>query len=212
MNPLISVHVAKAGGTSVKALLQAAYGHGLAEDYADNPANPLSQRILAPNFYMSRNELLPAGASCVHGHFHPGKYAIQRGTAMFTMLRYPVDNIMSIYWFWKSFSQGTEPLHAFFLENDLTVIETARLPILRYLFSVSYFGGFDMGRFDIIGRHEDRETALTKLSCLIETPLDVHTRENITAQSEERKQMESDPWLRRRLEDILKEDIRFYER
>jgi hypothetical protein len=212
MKPLISVHVAKSGGTSVKVLLQAAYGRSFSEDYDDNPVNPLSMRVLAPSLYMGTSKLIPDGVSCIHGHFHPGKYTIARSVAMFTILRHPVDNIISIYWFWKAFDRGTEPLHDFFLRNGLTIIETARLPLLRYLFSNSYFGGFDMGRFDIIGRHDDRERALTKLSCLIETPLDIETRENITAPSEEREQMESDPRLRRRLEDILSEDIRFYER
>jgi hypothetical protein len=211
LKPLISVHVAKAGGTSVKATLPAACGGRLAEDYADNPTNSLSARILAPRLYISRNEPLPAGASYVHGHFHPGKYAISRNTAPFTTLSYPVDNIISIYWFWKTISQETDPLREYFLKINLTVIETAQLPCLLHLFSITYFGGFDMTRFDVIGRQEKREAALAVLAVLGGTPLNLHLRENIAAPNVERQEM-GGPWVRQRIEDILVDDIKFYER
>lgn len=212
MTPLISVHVAKAGGSTMLRLLRVAYGDSFMPDYSDDPANPLGQRTLDPNRYLLRNEVFPADVSCIHGHFHPGKYDIKDGTVLSTILRHPVDNIISIFFFWKTLAKQGNALHDYFIDNQLTIQEMAKLPILRNLFSKTYFEGFDMGRFDLIGRHDNRETALKQLSALIGTALDSTIHENITEASAERMELESDPSFRRELEDILTNDIKFYER
>lgn len=209
---LISVHVAKAGGSSTRELLRGAFGSHFREDYGDNPADPLSRRLLDPVGYARLKLVMPDDTLCIHGHFHPAKYDIADDTFLFTMLRHPVDNIMSIFWFWKTFSVGTEPLHSYFLTQKLSIVEAAQLPILRRLFSETYFGGFDMGRFDLIGRHEAREDTLIALSQGIGTSLDLAIRENITPDSDERLEMVENLMLRRQLEDILVDDVRFYER
>ncbi|MBU6448555.1 MAG: hypothetical protein KGQ26_02910 [Rhodospirillales bacterium] len=209
---LISVHVAKAGGSSTRELLRAAFGSRFMEDYNDNPADPVSRRTLDPAGYARLRYAMPDDKSCIHGHFHPAKYNIADDMFLFTMLRHPVDNIMSIFWFWKTFSAGTEPLHSYFLAQNLSVVETAKLPILRRLFSETYFGGFDMSRFNLVGRHEAREDTLHTLSQRIGIPFDVTIRENVTPDSGERLAMAENPMLRRQLEDVLADDIRFYER
>ena len=68
-----------------------------------------------------------------------------------------------------------------------------------------------MSRFDLIGRHENRESALTKLSQQFNVALDATIRENITPPSEQRLTANSDPRLRSELESILLQDIRFYD-
>jgi hypothetical protein len=209
---LFSVHVAKAGGTSTGEALRKAYRDALAPDYQDDPANPISQRVLDPNRYFSRNESLLAGIKCVHGHFHPGKYNIPKDAILFTLLRHPVENILSIYFAWRVMERRPKAaLLNYVKENNLNVIETARLPLLRWLFSRTYFEHFDMGRFDTIGRHEDRGRAFAKLSWLIGAPLDV-PHVNQTPPSDERQAAANDRKLRAQLEDILADDIRFYER
>ena len=102
-------------------------------------------------------------------------------------------------------------MHEYFLTNDLNLIQTARLPLLRTLYSETYFGDFDMGRFDLIGRHENRESALAKLSRHFNVALDATIRENVTPPSEERLTANSDTRLRSELENILLQDIRFYD-
>lgn len=69
-----------------------------------------------------------------------------------------------------------------------------------------------MGRFDLIGRHEAREDTLIALSQGIGASLDLAIRENITPDSDERLEMVENLMLRRQLEDILVDDVRFYER
>ena len=193
-------------------MLKTAYGDSYLDDYADNPADPLSQRTLDPDRYMSRTLQMPSGVLCIHGHFHPGKYRASGEEVLFTMLRHPIANMISIYWFWKTLQCSSDSLHSYFISNQLTVIEMAQLPLLRHLFTETYFGGFDMQRFNLIGAHETRQAALSKLSELIEVPLKVQAHENITPQITERHEMEADPVIRRDLEDILSADIEFYER
>ena len=209
---LISVHMAKASGSSVGRMLNEAYGEAFRGDYQDNPANPLSQRVLDPHTYFSRRERLPAGIRCVHGHFHPGKFDLTGDVGLFTLLRHPVDNILSIYFFWKAADHRHDALHNYIYTNNLTIIETARLPLLRWLFSRTYFEGIDMDRFDVIGRQTDRENALKRLSERIGAPLDCSIYENQTPKTDEYEDALADHKLRNTLETILEDDIRFYER
>jgi hypothetical protein len=192
-------------------MLRNAFGEAFQIDYAENPANPLSPRMLDPIGYMSRKQTIPEGVQCLHGHFHPAKYAFDVRASLFTLLRHPVDNMISIFFFWKQMPRHSGPLHDYFLTNDLDIIQTARLPLLRTLYSETYFGDFDMGRFDLIGRHENRESALAKLSQQINVALDATIRDNVTPPSEERLAANSDPRLRSKLESILLQDIRFYD-
>jgi hypothetical protein len=192
-------------------MLRNAFGEAFQTDYAENPAHPLSPRVLDPAGYMSRKQTIPEGVQCLHGHFHPAKYAFDQRAFLFTLLRHPVDNIISIFFFWKQMPPQSGTLHEYFSKNNLDIVQTAKLPLLRTLYSETYFGDFDMSRFDLIGRHENRESALTKLSRQFNVALDATIRENITPPSEQRLTANSDPRLRSELESILLQDVRFYD-
>ena len=208
---LISVHTPKAGGTSLSTALSKALGDAFQTDYQDDPADPTSERNIASGRYFSRMRRLPDGVSCIHGHFHPGQFHPGEGL-LFTVLRHPVDNIISIYFFWKSLQSQGQPLHDYFLKNRLNIVEMAQLPLLRYLYSQTYFGGFDMGRFDLIGRHEDRASAFERLSRLTGIDLDVSLHENVTLPDQGRQVLLEDHSTIQKLHNILADDIRFYER
>ena len=131
---------------------------------------------------------------------------------LFTVLRHPIDNILSIYFFWKSLPTQGQPLHDYFLREQLDIFEMAKLPLLRLLYSNTYFGSFDMSRFDLIGRHEDRAAALNHLGRRIGLEIDDKVRVNVTKPSIERNEFLADSARMRRLRSIVAEDIRFYER
>lgn len=212
MKQLISVHVAKAGGSSLLKIFESRFGDQLLKDYAENPADPLSPRNLDPERYFARQTRIHDGIACVHGHFHPGKYAIPANAILSTILRHPVENMMSIHFFWKTLGPGHDPLHDYFLRHNLTLLDTAKLPLLRHLFSKTYFGGFDMGRFNLVGRHDNRDAALTKLGTLIGGTFAGDTHENVTQPTQERQEAGSNPHMQRALADILIDDMRFYDR
>lgn len=208
---VVSIHVAKAGGTSIRATLSKAFGAGLMQDYRDDPADPLSARNVDPARHFGEAGFVPNGVTCVHGHLHPNKYRYRPDDILFTILREPVDNIISIYCFWKQLKEGGA-LHAYFLRNNLDLFEMARLPILRWLLSRTYFEDFDMGRFNFIGRHEARREAISLLASAAGVDLDTNIRINETAPTPERDELVSSASTRQRLTNILIDDVRFYER
>lgn len=134
------------------------------------------------------------------------------GTFLFTLLRNPLENIVSIYFFWKSLPSQGQPLHDYFLREGLDIFEMASLPLLRQLYSNTYFGSFDMSRFDLIGRHEDRGPALNELGRRLGVQIADNVRVNITAPSVQRSELLADEIRMRKLRSILEDDIRFYER
>lgn len=69
-----------------------------------------------------------------------------------------------------------------------------------------------MGRFDLIGRHEDRYTAFLRLGQLIGVDLDASIRENVTVFDEARQALLNDNFTMQKLRNILADDIRFYEK
>jgi hypothetical protein len=209
---LISVHTPKAAGTTLRRILQQHFGTAYMEDYADDPADPLSLRNLDPCNYFGYKKRFPANISCIHGHIHPGRYA-EGDHLLITFLRHPIDNIISIYYFWRTLSPGPHgALFDYFRSTSLSLIEVARLPLLRNLFSHTYFGGFEMSRFALIGSHEDRDSGLHRMREMLDIDALVELHENKTPPSEERLEAENDPALRRNLGDILIDDIRFYEK
>ncbi|MBB5753942.1 hypothetical protein [Prosthecomicrobium pneumaticum] len=212
MSRLYSVHVAKAGGTSLATALAAAYGEAFHGQYDDGPANPVSRRNLDPATAVAGRIEPPEGKLCIHGHYHPGRYALAPGDYLFTMLRPPVENMISIYFFWKRCPGHGNPLHDYVLDAGLDVLAMARLPLLRTLYSRSYFGGFPMERFDQIADHRNRVAAIGRLSAAIGRPLDAQIRVNETPPDPDRAAVEADPRLLARLRDILIDDVRFFER
>lgn len=208
---LISVHTPKAGGTSIRLSLEKAFGAGFCSEYSDDPANPASERNINPARFFSRCREFPENVQCLHGHFHPGQFNLRQDVFLFTMLRHPVDNIISIYTFWKNLESQGQPLHDYFLREKLDIIEMACLPILRWLYSRTYFGGFDMGRFNLIGQHENRKEALERLSAAMGVYVDEDNHDNRSPRSQEREILTSNPMIIQRLHAILSDDIRFYE-
>jgi hypothetical protein len=216
---IISVHFPKTAGSSLKAAWTQAFGkERVLELYTDNPADTRSAIHLDPEYFVRRPVEVPAGIDVVHGHFSPRRYSHLEDVTFVTFLRHPIDNLLSIYAFWKTFPRCGDPLHEYFLNYNLTVVETARLPVLRHLMSRTYFGNFDMGRFAFIGDASTYRQDLERLSTIVGRQLQ-HLRENVTIERERASGSESlyanlkaDTSLRQTLTDILAEDIAFYEK
>jgi hypothetical protein len=207
---LIGVHFPKASGTSLFFALKKAFGDALYPDYAENPADPHSPRQRDPAGYFGRTPRVPEHIRCIYGHFHPNKYARTASTFRFTLLRHPVDTMLSIYAYWQT-TPARDQLHRHVIENRLNVVETARLHILTRLMSHTYFGDVDMTSFDLIGRYDNRPASLAVISNTTGIPLDPGIAVNLTPDGETYRHLKADPAIRATLEGILHEDIRFYE-
>lgn len=214
---IISIHAPKAGGTSMLALWKQAFGEErVLMDYDDPPVNPSATFLIDPVGWAERRPtILPDSIQVVHGHFRPGKYDLVKDAFRMTMLRQPVDNLISIYCYWKRIPPQPNAVHQYFLANKLDVLGLARLPIMQHLYSDTYFGGWDMGRLDFIGRHETRADDLQRLAEMLGVGINTTLHLNATApegSNMEKESIVSDGKLMRRLSDLLVEDISFYER
>lgn len=166
---LISVHFPKAGGTSFgRALVEALGAERVILDYQDNPADPLAPPHLDPEGWARMRPRDLGQAKAVHGHFHPGKYLALAGDLHFvTCLRHPVENLLSIHRFWTRLPSVGNGLHDYFLKHRLDPVRLSELPLLRHLMSRTYFGGFPMERFALIGDAANWEGYRDRVSSLI---------------------------------------------
>lgn len=214
---IISVHFPKAGGTSLKKSLINAFGpEHVYLDYKDDPKDPICQYNLDPERACQRAAILAAQPEIqvIHGHFHPGKYGLVKGARWITFLRHPLDNLFSIYFYWKTIPGLAHALYNYFKFQNLTLLDMSRLPVIRYLMSRTYFGGVDMDSFEFIGFQENYLADLRSLALRLSIPFD-ENHENLNVYSNysaEVQAIRSDQRMLEQLSENLAADIDFYER
>lgn len=199
MERIVSVHFPKAAGSSLQVQFMKLLGDKVVLDYDHDPLTPAGMQTAD----------FPDRKTLVMGHFRAQRYASADAFWM-TFIRHPVDNLISIYFFWKAFPE-THGVHAQFLRERPSILEFAMYPGLQNLISETYFGGFDMNRFDFIGFYENRETDIPRLAKALDVPLVAAVHENRTSESTERLELESDVSVQRKLSDLLAQDVAFYE-
>lgn len=212
--PIVSVHTPKVAGSTFLQQLRAAFGEAnLLLDYGDDPADICSRWNIDPESSRIDPIATIAPYRVVHGHFHPAKYNALDEAFRLTFLRHPIDNVMSIFRFWSVHPPGMwdSPLFRYFKENKLSVQRLAMLPAIRFLYSQTYFGGFDMTRFNFIGDFRVYPQELQRLGDRLGVEFDLTLRLNVTSEIQDNNPQAPPPDTGV-LSDILAEDIRFYER
>lgn len=214
---VVSVHIPKAAGSSLLQQFKDSLGERkILLDYEDDPVDLRSRACIEPEAYALNPIRSISPYKLVYGHFQPAKYDGLFGAFRMTFLRHPVDNVQSIFRFWSAHSRETwdSPIFHYFKDNELTLERFASIPRIRYLYTQTYFGDFDMSRFDFIGDYARYDDELFRLGGSIGIELDPAVRLNVTQSYIDEKQ--SELWKcdgdGQRLEEILKEDIAFYER
>jgi hypothetical protein len=214
---VVSVHTPKVAGTSFLHQIKKIYGEdNLLLDNNDDPVDPRSTVNIDPVYYRLNPIKAIAPRKIVHGHFHPAKYDCLANAFRLTFLRHPVDNVLSIYRFWSAHGKEAwdSPVFQYFKEHSLSLERFAMLPKIRNLYSEVYFGEFDMDRFNFIGDYRCYDKELHRLGGLLGVEFDSNVRMNVTQQYSGGDSVAIDPGVRNieSLEEILEQDIRFYER
>jgi hypothetical protein len=218
MLELISVHVPKCAGTSFQQALDRAYTpEAIFYDYTDRPGDPASPMHLDPEGFLRRQrDEVPkviAGKKVAHGHLYIRKYDGIKAAHRITFLRHPVDRAISQYFYWLKLARHGHKLHDYFLDNQLSLLEFARLPLVRYLYTRAYFREVDMGIFDFIGSYENIEQNVQKLGTLLGKDLRLE-RVNVNRSSsyeQRQREIQSDKTTLDQLRASLAEDVAFYE-
>ena len=218
MSPgLISVHFPKAAGSSLVSAYESAFGGDrVLRDYAHDPVDPCGLINLHPDCYEAAKPASIAPYKAVHGHFHIGRYDRIRNSVRVVVLREPVENFVSIYYFWDYLRRQGQTvghgLYHYFCNSELTLLQLATVPALRNLMTGVYFHRVDMGCFDVIGDASNLDGYLSRVSALIGVELPPPPKANVTPPSDDRRATSEDPRTLARLRDLLSDDLRFYER
>lgn len=216
---LISLHIAKAAGTSFRHALHAQYGERLFADYRDRPFNtPVALRQAKARRYhhwQSRWDYYRfkrQGIAAIHGHFLIYKYSRwygRPGMHFVTWLREPIDRLESQYDHWLRTYQPQEalPLQRRVVEEDWDLERFLLAPELRDMYA-QYLYRFPLGRFDFVGISEDFSTEMRYFSERFwqkESPL-------IPAVNRSPRDYEkAGPALRARAQDFHREDYVLYQ-
>jgi hypothetical protein len=213
--PLVSVHFPKASGSSFRLALEAAFGQqAVLGSYDCDPLDPANPMWIDRDWFLRRRPRDLKSFTVVHGHLPVINYDLLTSAYRVVLLREPTDNLISIYYYWKSLFDSEFTAHAVFefvKKKRLSLLEVAEIPAMRRLMSHTYFGGYDMRRFDVIGTHNERAAFIQAVSNLIGVPLSAEIRTNVTPQSEERDNILADAKVIAKLRDLLQDDIRFYD-
>lgn len=215
MRPIISIHIPKASGSSISAAFAEAVGDGFSTLYTVDPVDPCSPEYIDPVRYQASKLDSIAPAKVVHGHFSPRHFERVKEAHRFAILREPVDNLISIYFYWRStYKAGIRAhcLYEYAMKNELSLTEFAQLPLLQRLYSSTYFGGVDMETFDMVGRYDERSAYINELSKVSGLLLKADIHENKTETSVERENTLADSRLIARIRGLLSDDIKFYEK
>jgi hypothetical protein len=204
MNParVVSVHFPKAAGSSLHFQLSKLLGDKVALDYTHDPLTSAGKETAE----------FPSGKRFVHGHFRAQTIRIHR-RILDDFLASPGRQSNLDLFFLESFT-GTGPRASRAISPrptlDPEVCDVSRHKLS--LMAETYFGNFDMSRFDFIGFYENRDADVPRLAKVLGLPLEAGLHENRTAETVERLELEADISIRRQLNDLLAADVAFYER
>jgi hypothetical protein len=215
---LIYVHVPKCAGTALREALTDAYGHDqIYQDVSDRLLDPLSpinirRDDFLRNFRAERAALL-ARKHVVHGHLCIQKYDGIDALRV-TILRHPIDRLISHYFFWIYCAPHGHSLHDKFLAERPTITQFAQIPQIARFYERILFRDADMSIFDLVGLTEQMDETIARLEKLIGKKLKVkRSNENGSPfYTRQRAEILQNPKIMRELADALREDIAFYER
>ena len=116
---------------------------------------------------------VPENANLIIGHFRGDAYLEWQDAARITILRHPIDRLISHYMAWRviqpTIEAGEFRRHVY--EGRIDIVSFAAR--LRRMLSQLYFSGVDMRNFDVIVCNEDYEAGIERMSAVLGVPLEM---------------------------------------
>lgn len=214
MVEVISIHVTKCAGSSLRLALEQAYAPATVFlMHGDNPANPISRTNIDPEGSAERTRQLYEGldknVQAIHGHLDVKRFRfISRSVRRITILRHPIERTISHYYFFRQDHPSGHPIRDYLLRNDLSLLEFARLPVIRNFYRQVFFGGVDRSELDFVSSIEALPQRLSTLCELLDREISL-PRANVGS-LRAISPVISDEVLEG-LANLLTEDIEFYQ-
>lgn len=198
---LVSIHIPKTAGTSLRNVLQNQYPDAVEFLYHND---------LVKNKRMWEGlpiKLEHKGVSCIHGHF-PAKLSLKEfypDAKIITWMRDPIERMISTYNFFKKLPLHHNELHARFINENWDIIDLSKSLSHE---TQSYLGEFKLEDFDFIGFTEYQQESLIALSKIMKwNQIDTGVFENVNS-----TKTSFSFEIREELKEILKEEVVLYER
>ncbi len=213
---LLSVHVPKTAGSTLKAILRRVYGPNIHFDYQDqygfvDPMPPtLGIRLRRSVKGLRYRRKLRPTDRCIHGHFRARKYLADfPDHRLMTWLRDPVERVASHYDHWRRHPDLAHSVCRRLIRERLTLVQFAEIDMMRNLQS-RYLDGLALDVFDFVGIQEQFDRMLPSLfEFLGAAPLAVRAR-NVSPAKAPAGRYPLDPDSRRTLKALNAEDCALY--
>jgi hypothetical protein len=161
---IVSVHIPKTAGTSLRVGLEQALGARLLLDYGDRPlarsVEDDARRARSAAEVRADPDRLVRDYDAVHGHFLASKYLPLGERARFAVfLREPVTRTLSQYRHWRRAPNAPNPIAARIRDGEVGPADLAEMPEYRHIYA-DFLGGIDLARFAFVGLAEQYDTSL----------------------------------------------------
>ncbi|MEQ9332747.1 hypothetical protein [Thalassobaculum sp.] len=185
---IVSVHIPKAAGTSLRIALERRLGRRLLLDYNDRPLRRTpkfeARRARRAAAVRAKADRLLRRYRAVHGHFAASKYLPLGPQARFAVfLREPVARTLSHYRHWRRMPDAPNPIARRIFKQKLGPGDLAEMPEYRWIYA-DFLGGMTLDDFAFVGIAEEYETSLELFRAVLGLDLPV-LRENTADASED---------------------------
>jgi hypothetical protein len=212
---ILSLHVPKAAGNSLREMLHREYGERFMGDYGDwsgfDTPEANARRAVRTAAMRARAPELEAKYDLIHGHFHADKYLGVFGSEQFVaFFREPYQQAMAHYFFLLRNPQRDHPEERLFHENRMTLLDYLSWDAFRNQQS-QYLGSVPIEDFTMVGLSNQFSRGLRLFNAIFGRNLGPERFANVNARRQN-LDYEVEPQVRAAVEKYRAADIELYRR
>ena len=212
---ILSLHVPKAAGNSLRELLQVEYGERFMGDYGDwsgfDTPEANARRAVRTAAMRARAAELQANYDIIHGHFHADKYlGLFEREQFVAFFRDPYQQAMAHFFFLLRNPQRNHPEERIFHENRMTLLDYLSWDAFRNQQS-QYLGSVAIEDFAMVGLSSQFARGLALFGATFGRDLGPERFANVNSHRQN-PDYEIEPQVRRAVEKYRGADIELYRR
>ncbi|NEQ78518.1 MAG: sulfotransferase family protein [Okeania sp. SIO2C9] len=176
---IVSIHIPKTAGTSLRCALSKEFGQQLLLDYGrNNPDSTLELKfrkflIQHPNLSFNKS-IINYQYRIIHGHFKADKYKQITSHAKYTVFfRDPISRVVSHYFYLKKQKDKILPLRDMIRDNQLSLKEFCQLEFIKNYYQRFVTKFIEIEDLSFVGLTEYYEESIRLFNRIFHTNLEV---------------------------------------